>query len=274
MTVTLPMELDLSVKRSSLNEVKEELLLEALQQVLIDECPTNRSNVKGCVVDLVHRHESSTTSRRRRLSHGDIEDLAVEFKMIIDVVCGSSACTEANDLANDLYNQVTNHLIAAIEDGTLESNLQEISGGISSLLEAVIESGHVEDAEVSISEEHGDSEPDSNSDWYPDFSGGANVCKADGRAPMYMKMSGTFFEASIEACCERFFSWDYYVCTGIEVRGFYPDWGESETCIDVVDTMPDYMRNNPEHWLFDDIEGCCNRHYGYDYARCVRSGGI
>jgi len=110
--------------------------------------------------------------------------------------------------------------------------------------------------------------------WYPDWSTSrSHKCLNDGNAPSYMERSGQFFESSLSSCCERFFGWSYATCAGAAAEvptGFYPSWDTDEVkCLNATDTMPDYMRKNPESWLSGSAESCCKRHYNWDQRSCV-----
>lgn len=105
-----------------------------------------------------------------------------------------------------------------------------------------------------------------------------HTCKNDGREPGYMKVYGNYYEFSLRACCERYFSWDIAACSGdeegAEFEGYFPNWlasGENR-CFgeDERTDIPDYMRNNPGIWLEGEVESCCLRYFSWDYNRCVR----
>ena len=59
------------------------------------------------------------------------------------------------------------------------------------------------------------------------------------------------------------------------MTGFYPNWGSSLVkCLNATEELPpDYMRKNPEQWLHDDIDGCCEAYYHFDYDNCVEGTG-
>ena len=43
---------------------------------------------------------------------------------------------------------------------------------------------------------------------------------------------------------------------------YYPDWdGQTGTCLN-DGRQPPYMMKNKEEWLYDSLEGCCERYYG------------
>jgi len=113
--------------------------------------------------------------------------------------------------------------------------------------------------------------------WYPDWLGLQNTCKNDGNYPTYMYINAGYFEKSLIACCERYFNWDFSECSGgtheIPI-GFYPNWGATEIkCLESSVAMPDYVRNNPNQWLHNDIESCCENHYNWEYNTCISGSG-
>ena len=67
-------------------------------------------------------------------------------------------------------------------------------------------------------------------------------------AAYYMTYSSsTWLYNSRDACCTRYYSYDYAACMGIDqlgAIGFYPAWESGENkCVNDTD-IPDYMRNN------------------------------
>ncbi|KAL7524078.1 hypothetical protein ACHAXR_001742, partial [Thalassiosira sp. AJA248-18] len=228
--------------------------------------------VQSCIVNFLRLDvRSPSNARFRRLARQlqALADLEVEYEMVIEAICSSSSCTNAQDVGNSLYNQVTNDLRAVIEDGSLVSNLIASSSDISQILEAATASGDFSEVVIPILALL--------SDWYPDWRGGSNTCKNDGNAPYYMKVSGTFYESSLGACCERFYSWDLDTCagdSGTVPSGYYPNWGGSSTkCMNTTNTMPEHMRRNPEQWLYDDIASCCDHYYHWAYTDCRIASG-
>ena len=94
----------------------------------------------------------------------------------------------------------------------------------------------------------------------------SNKCLNDyDNAPTYMKIFGTYFESSLDACCNRYYSWDYHNCVGaagVALVGYYPNWGSQEiNCLNDTKKMPQYMQTDPEKWLYDDVESCCENYY-------------
>jgi len=115
--------------------------------------------------------------------------------------------------------------------------------------------------------------------WYPDWSNpGSRTCLNDDNAPVYMDRVGTYYKATLDACCKTYFNWDYAICAGSAATvpaGFYPNWNTQDSqCLETANSMPNYMRNNPTVWLSPDLETCCEHNYGWDKATCLaKSGG-
>jgi len=88
---------------------------------------------------------------------------------------------------------------------------------------------------------------------------------------------GGYFERTLEACCRRYFNYDYNACVGTSghiPNGFYPNWGETEIkCLAASDEMPDYMHANTDIWVYNDIESCCKNYYSWTYTECVVGSG-
>lgn len=57
------------------------------------------------------------------------------------------------------------------------------------------------------------------------------------------------------------------------ISGFYPNWGQIDVrCLNATETsknLPDYIRENPDTWMFDDAESCCKRYYHFAEAQCI-----
>ena len=201
----------------------------------------------------------------------------VEYEIVIEAICSSSDCGNpqaVQDIANAVYDQVTGNLREAIDNGSLVSSLRAGSSDLSDLIEVATESGDFSDVVIPILALI--------SKWYPAWGGQSNACLNDGNAPYYMKISRGYYESSLDACCERFFSWDIYTCTGASgtvplPRGFFPNWGGSETkCFNSTETaktMPDYIRQNSEQWLDDDVQSCCEKHFNWAYSYCISLSG-
>lgn len=160
----------------------------------------------------------------------------------------------------------------AIDDGSLLTGLQETSTDLATLLEGATATGDFSEVVVPILALL--------SSWYPDWNGQSETCRNDNNAPLYMKISRGYYESSLDACCQRWYNWNLYACngdTGTFPSGFYPNWGGSKTkCFNSTsnaDTLPDYMRKNPEQWLNDEMESCCEQHYKWAYSDCIGLSG-
>ena len=168
----------------------------------------------------------------------------VQFELHVEAYCGSTDCADAQAIGNAIYSQSTSAIRDALNDGSLVANLKASSTEVNALLATAVASGDFDDIVIPIL---------ALLVFYPDWES-LKTCKNDGKAPFYMKVTGNYFEKSLSACCERFFSWDIYACSGDSLTtpdGWYPSWGNSDVkCLNTTDTsgsnnLPDYIRKDP-----------------------------
>jgi len=115
---------------------------------------------------------------------------------------------------------------------------------------------------------------DASSDWYPNWAQSDSTdCLNDGNAPYYMRVLGTYFENSLDMCCQRFFGWAFAACTavgGATITGYYPNWGggTDNKCLsanDATDPLPAYLHS----YLEEDDVTCCQTHYNWAFDECI-----
>ncbi|KAL7468994.1 hypothetical protein ACHAXS_009230 [Conticribra weissflogii] len=101
--------------------------------------------------------------------------------------------------------------------------------------------------------------------YYPDWMGGTNTCLNDGNQPSYMNKGG-YLEATLQACCTRYFSWNYNHCMGGTAVGsakWYVDYANSKCVQDCASsTSPAGCTNfgglaTPADVLYPDAASCC-----------------
>mmetsp|Transcript_17359 Transcript_17359/g.27209 ORF Transcript_17359/g.27209 Transcript_17359/m.27209 type:complete len:182 (+) Transcript_17359:825-1370(+) len=100
-----------------------------------------------------------------------------------------------------------------------------------------------------------------------------------GKEPYYMLSNANYFLSnSIEECCEKYYGWKYFACTGTKPEltngEYYPNWSGSgsstATCVKVKDdNMPDYMLNDQAWYLSTTLEKCCERHFHWGIKDCL-----
>lgn len=232
-------------------------------------CPGE--GVQSCVATVLSVNGQSLTSRLRKRSRSlqDNGSLILAFEIALDAICTTLGCSGAETIGRTIQAQVTDDILAAIDDGSfLETVRLASTASLRVLLSSAVAKGNFEEIAAALS------------DWYPDWRGSSNSCFNDGGAPLYMKLFGTYFENTLEACCKRYFDWDSFTClgdAGTIPSGFYPNWGRSEpSCLNSTETpenFPNYMRSKPEQWLENDIESCCERHYNWAYSECIALTG-
>ena len=227
--------------------------------------------ISTCKVKITSFEDLNRRLRSRRSLQTDISTLLIEFEVVLQAVCNTD-CSNAETVGNLLYTQATGELEDALEDGTFINAVVDDLGAYSSL-QTILTSASVswsfEDVIIPILQLA--------SEWYPDWDSGETRCKNDGEAPAYMSIgSSWWYLDSRESCCKKYFSWAYDECAGesaVAPTGFYPLWGDSEPKCESGDP-PNYMRRNPAGWIFDTIETCCDRYFGWSPDCVTNSGGI
>jgi len=125
-------------------------------------------------------------------------------------------------------------------------------------------------------------------EWYPDWAGADEGCKADGNEPRYMSLNPSGYMYTEQAtCCETHYSWMYGACMnlnsdGTDVGGggstlptgkYFPDWLSSGTCKEDEGDAPDYMRGAGSTWMKDTLGDCCSHHFSWNYDDCAGTDG-
>jgi len=243
-----------------------EFVIQAELALKNNVCPA--ADAYSCKARVLSVNGQSVTSRLRRHSRSLQESLVLQYEMELEAICSSADCSDAQTVGNALYALVTGTLRTAIEDGSIVASLRAVSTDFATLLASATATGVFTDLVVPVLTVL--------SNWYPNWRDGTNNCLNDGNAPTYMKIFGTYFENSLDACCDRFFSWDTIECKGDSASipsGFYPNWAGTKTkCLNSTEmstTVPGYMAKNPEQWLFNDIESCCEQYYSWVYKGCI-----
>ena len=82
-----------------------------------------------------------------------------------------------------------------------------------------------------------------------------------------------FLSNSLLECCEKFYGWDVYGCTGtapVLTNGeFFPDWeGGGDRCTSDGE-IPIYMLSNQKYYLSQTLEDCCEKHFSWNKNDCM-----
>ena len=109
-------------------------------------CPSPKSvnSCKAIIVSIRGGPKAWKSNSRLRRFLQTVDDLVIEFELIIEAICTSSDCTDAavvTNLGSTIYNQVTGDLKAAIEGGSLISALKLSSDDIAELLNTATVTG-------------------------------------------------------------------------------------------------------------------------------------
>ena len=120
--------------------------------------------------------------------------------------------------------------------------------------------------------------------YYPDFNrgfwdGDEPYCLNDGKEPSYMLNSLSYLLPTLEECCRRFVSWDYYRCVrmgpsavvvvSVAKAKWYVDWFTSRCVQDCNGEWP--CGGVAAQWdiLYDDKKTCCDILSWVDDDECV-----
>jgi len=265
----VPGTFSFDVDASNLDNENIEILKNNMKETIESEGCPKTIEFKSCECEIM---EFRTTSQRymlRRLQRRlQSASLQVSYELEIEAICSSSDCSDAQTVANQLYEEVTGGLRDAIDDGSALSSLQGSSSVIATLLDGAIITSNFGEVVVPILALL--------AVWYPDWRGQSGTCKNDGNSPVYMNMLGTYYESSLVSCCQRFYQWDIYSCSGggNVQSGFYPNWGQAEKkCLNITETADDMNVNIPSTWLADNMESCCEQHYIWAYNECISLTG-
>lgn len=153
-------------------------------------CP---EEIHFCNNHILSAEDQSTSTSLRTLS---LSSLVVSFEIELEALCTSSSCS-SEAISNALQVQVMGDLRTAIENGSLVNMLRAASVYLDALLANAIASFDLLEALVPT--------PALQADWFPDWTSQSHTCLND-NAPNYMEVHGTYFESSLESCCQK------YVC--------------------------------------------------------------
>mmetsp|Transcript_25700 Transcript_25700/g.44898 ORF Transcript_25700/g.44898 Transcript_25700/m.44898 type:complete len:1663 (+) Transcript_25700:1-4989(+) len=211
---------------------------------------------------------SFSFNRRHLVSRKLDGHIDIEYEILLEELCGTQTCTNAQEVANAFYESVTVGMQREIDSGAFSETLEQKAQEIGEILELAITSSDFSDLVVVILA--------LSSIWYPAWTTG-KYCLNDGEQPYYMKYNGgSWLFNNRDGCCSRYYSYEYIACMGVEnagALGYYPSWDSAQICVNNTD-VPDYMRLNPSQWVYDDIDSCCERYYNWNHADCVtKSGG-
>ena len=88
-----------------------------------------------------------------------------------------------------------------------------------------------------------------------------------------------FLSNSIKECCEKFYEWNDFACTGTSPEltngEYYPDWSGSSTSTCLNDNkIPTYMLNDQSWYLFNTLQECCERHFNWALRDCLGTAEV
>ena len=266
---------------SDICSLSQETIAELLEDIedAIEQSISCPGDTETCTVMINESNCQSSNESLQQLRRGltarDLQQsqFELEYEIIIEKIC-SNGCSdeEVQSLSNELYEQVTDELKEAIDNGSMMQEIRTLSSSeIAILLETATMSGDFSDLVLPLLSLL--------SDYYPDWEHQSGKCLNDGSAPKYMKKNGGYYESTLQACCNRWFLWDVATCLGdsnygVTLSGFYPNWNSVGStivkCLNATEvTPPGYMLSNPSKWLYDSAPSCCYRYYSWATNDCI-----
>lgn len=166
---------------------------------------------------------------RRGLASGSRElnaGLDIEYEIILEELCATLSCDDAQEVANLLYESVTDSMQAEIQSGAFATALETQATVVGETLSIAVASSNFSAAVVQLL--------GIVSRWYPTWGNTGEYCQNDGNEPRYMRLNpGQWIESSLNECCNRYYDWAYSECMDIAATGS-SRWfvnHQSSTCV-------------------------------------------
>ncbi|EJK75304.1 hypothetical protein THAOC_02974 [Thalassiosira oceanica] len=136
--------------------------------------------------------------------------LGIEYEIILEEICATSSCDNAQEVANQLYQSVTESMKEEIDSGAFAQALETQAVEVGETLEIAVASSDFSAAVVELL--------GIVSRWYPAWGNTGDYCLNDGNEPGYMRLNpGQWIESSLSKCCKRYYDWIYSECMGTVV---------------------------------------------------------
>jgi len=152
--------------------------------------------------------------------------LGIEYEIILEEICATSSCDNAQEVANQLYQSVTESMKEEIDSGAFAQALETQAVEVGETLEIAVASSDFSAAVVELL--------GIVSRWYPAWGNTGDYCLNDGNEPGYMRLNpGQWIESSLSNCCKRYYDWIYSECMGTAATGS-SRWfvnHQSSTCV-------------------------------------------
>lgn len=111
----------------------------------------------------------------RRLSSRELSSATVEYETLLEEICQTTGCTDADTVAQQLYNQATSTMKEEIDNGNFASSVKSSasSANVDALLAVAVETSDFSTVVLNLL--------GALSIWYPDWEG-SGYCINDGES--------------------------------------------------------------------------------------------
>lgn len=112
----------------------------------------------------------------RRLESRELSVAAVEYEALLEQICSTSGCSDADTVAQQLYNQATDAMRAEIDNGNFASSVQTAAAtqNINALLAVAVTTSDFSSVVLNVL--------GLSSIWYPDWENNIGKCINDGKS--------------------------------------------------------------------------------------------
>ena len=181
--ITIPSSISVSGFELPQTELQIETIIEIVGPTLTDLIRTDlRSDQRLKEVNIISINgvlvePGTETFFRRRLqsactwTDGDNTSLCIEYEILLEELCSSDHCYNAEDVANTLYDQVTTDMQQEIDSGVFELELEKTALSNQIVLDLEVDNPNFEELAVLVLALL--------SSWYPTWKDGS-YCENDG----------------------------------------------------------------------------------------------
>lgn len=136
--------------------------------------------------------------RRRRQLEGTGDELDIDYELIMEEICATDTCDNAQEVANAFYEAVTTEIQQAVDSEEFADAVEEEASKLNVILEVAVSSSNFSEIVVALLNLIIEDK------FYPDWKSQSGSCLNDGEAPKYMKKGG-YIEQTLQSCCRRWF---------------------------------------------------------------------
>ena len=184
--------------------VETQTIVTIMSATLMDIASANLNSdqrvkeVKIVAINGVPVDQASLDFRRHRQLEGTGDELDIDYELIMEEICATDACDNAQEVANAFYEAVTTEIQEAVDSEDFAEAVEAEAAALNVILDVAVASSNFSEIVVAllniIIEDS----------FYPDWKSQSGSCLNDGKEPKYMKKGG-YIEKTLQSCCRRWF---------------------------------------------------------------------